>query len=136
MRLRHLLRERQEDVVRLRSESKRAGQQIQTLADAAPRALQTVQSERLPLAYIAERGGQDQAPYWFANNMLRVVSVLGRPSATSSHEELTTQKLEGLALDANMSALRTAGGEKPKFVGLRVPHAQFVKYIEWMRTTH
>jgi len=117
------------------SESARSRPETYALADAAQRALDTARIEKLPLAYIAARNGEDRAQHWFANNMLHVVSVMGRRPDSTASEVLTSSKIDGLTLDRDMRVLGTGGAANPTFVDLRVPLAEFAKYIAFVRTT-
>lgn len=107
----------------------------QTLAGAAQQILEIARQRRMPLAYIAEQNGAEQAQYWFANSMLGIVTIVGRRPDASQHENLTKDKRAGLSLDLDMAAIRVPDSEQPSFVDLSVPASQFQKYLEWVQTT-
>jgi len=113
----------------------KAESQVQPLAVAARRILEIAQRERLPLAYIAERGGAERAPWFFADNILRVVTVEGRVPSDRHHKAITRDLLQGLELDADMTALRRPGDAQTSFVDLRVSPGEFARYLEFVRTT-
>jgi hypothetical protein len=118
-----------------RSESAKSSPRFYLLADGARRALEIATIEKLPLAYIASRNGEGKAQYWFADNLLRIVCVEGRKPGTTANEALNAEKIDGLTLDEDMRAIRLMGSPEPSYVDLRIPRAEFVKYLEWLRTT-
>jgi len=117
------------------SESARPGAETYALQAAAKRALDIARAERLPLAHVAARNGHGRAQHWFANNMLHIVSVMGRRPQEAEWEVLTGTKIEGLTLDGDMHALRIAGAADATFLDLRVSRAEVSKYIAFLRTT-
>jgi len=118
-----------------RSESLKSKPETYALEDAAKRVLEIARKEKLPLAYIAARGGEERAQYWFANNLLHVVSGEGRRPDTDETEILSREKIGELTLDDDMRALRIRGAARPTFVDLRVSRAEFARYVEFVRTT-
>src|SRR5882762_8209267 len=117
-----------------RSEGTRSGEAVHALADAARLVLDTARLEHLPLAYIAERGGLDQAQHWFATSILSIVAVQGRRSSEAQAETLAKELREGLTLNESMSALFARGNDEPRFVDLVVTKSEFKKYLRWARS--
>ena len=117
-----------------RSASSAALQGAYMLSDAGRVAYQKALNERLPLAHIAEQS--DRPQYWFANNILQVVDVLGKPPDEAGHVRLTREITSGLKLADDMSALVAPEEAQPRFVGLRVTQKEFDRYMVWARTVY
>jgi len=113
----------------------RTEDQVQSLAAAAWRILEIAQQERLPLAYIAQRGGAERAPWFFADNMLRAVTVEGRAPSNRHHVAITRELVQRLVLDADMTALRLPGDAQTSYIDLRVSPGEFARYLKFVRTT-
>lgn len=105
-----------------------------TLSDAGRAAYQKALNERLPLAHIAEQSERPQ--FWFANNILQVVDVYGKPPDEVGHVRLTREITSGLKLADDMSALVAPGEDQPRFVDLRVTKEEFERYMKWARTVY
>jgi hypothetical protein len=116
------------------SRSPTSAGRAQTLAAAAQLALETARRERLALLHIAERKGAEHVQYWFANNILSIVSIEGISPGAAAGGPITKDMLGGLLLDADMNGLSAPGEERPRYVDLRVPAAELSKYLNWMRT--
>jgi hypothetical protein len=117
-----------------RSASSTALQGAHTLSDAGRVAYRKALNERLPLAHIAEQS--DRPQFWFANNILQVVDVLGNPPDEAGHVRLTREITSGLKLADDMSALIASGEDRPRFVDLRVTKEQLERYMVWARTVY
>jgi hypothetical protein len=107
----------------------------QTLAEASRVILDIARLERLPLLYMAERDGTGRGLYWFAENMIAIVGVRGKSPGADIPADLRSEETKGLRLDDDMTALRTSREEQPSFVDLKISRAQFLKYLDWVRTT-
>ena len=117
-----------------RSASSTTLQCAHTLSDAGRVAYQKALNERLPLAHIAEQSNHPQ--FWFANNILQVVDVLGNPPEEAGHVRFTREITSGLKLTDDMSALVAPGEDQPRFVDLRVTKEEFERYMKWARTVY
>jgi hypothetical protein len=98
------------------------------LIDAARGAYQVALSEGLSLAHIAEQSGRPQ--YWFASNILQVVTVSGRREAAEA-VLLDRANLAGLILSGDMLVL--LDGEQPVFGDLTLGRSEFERYLGWAR---
>lgn len=105
-----------------------------TLGDAARTAYQKALSERLPLAHIAEQS--DRPQFWFANSIMQIVDIFGKPPDESDHVRLTRENTRELKLADDMSSLFVPGESKPRFVDLRVTKEEFERYMTWARTVY
>jgi hypothetical protein len=117
-----------------RSASSAPLQDATTLSDAGRVAYRKALNERLPLAHIAEQSERPQ--FWFANNILQVVDVYGKPPDEADHVRLTREVASGLKLADDMSALVAPGEDQPRFVDLRVTKEEFERYMKWARTVY
>lgn len=104
------------------------------LAEAGLTAYQMALKERLPLAHIAEQSERPQ--YWFANNMLQVVGVYGAAPGEEGFFHLTRKETGGLTLVDDMTALKAPETDELRYEDLRIPAADFDKYMEWARTVY
>jgi hypothetical protein len=116
------------------SASSAALQSAYTLSNAARAAYQRALNERLPLAHIAEQSEQPQ--FWFANNILQVVDVYGKPPDEADHVRLAREITSSLKLRDDMSALVAPDEEQPRFADLRVTKEDLERYMKWARTVY
>lgn len=104
------------------------------LAEAGLTAYQMALKERLPLAHIAEQSERPQ--YWFANNMLQVVGVYAAVPGEEAFLHLTRKLTGGLTLVDDMTALVAPQTDERRYENLRIPRADFDKYMEWARAVY
>ncbi|MGH6870904.1 MAG: hypothetical protein ACREHE_05295 [Rhizomicrobium sp.] len=116
-----------------RSNPKTSGD-ILSLAEAARRVLEIARVERLALAYVAGRDGEDRAQHWFATNICQSGIVQGHASPGSDPETLGRDKIGGLELDPDMNALREPGAAQPRYVDLSLTGDGLKRYLDWVRT--
>ena len=84
---------------------------------------------------MAERDGTGRGHYWFAENVIAIVGVRGKSPGADIPADLRPEETKGLRLDDDMTALRTSREEQPSFIDLKISRAQFLKYLDWARTT-
>lgn len=105
-----------------------------TLSEAARTAYQKALSEHLPLAHIAE---QSERPlFWFANSIIQIVEIFGKPPDETDHVRLTREIISELKLADDMMSLVAPKENKPRFVDLRVTKDDFERYMSWARTVY
>lgn len=105
-----------------------------SLAEAGLTAYQMALKERLPLAHIAEQAPRPQ--YWFANNMLQVIGVYGTAPGQEDYLHLTRRQTGSLTLADDMTVLKAPDSDVRLYENLRIPPADFDKYMEWARTVY
>ena len=103
-----------------------------SLAQGAQSIYGAAKKERWPLTHIAEQSGRPI--YWFAESMLRVVSVFGRRPDEAEFVCLTRELISGHALVEDMSALVAPDPASPRFIDLRVSKLEQTRYSDWART--
>jgi hypothetical protein len=101
------------------------------LAEGAAHAYDEARREGLVLARIAERHPLG-AHAFFADSLLRLGAVLGRPSGQSEHVPLSREKVATLAPTRDLSGLNSE--TEPRIGDLRVPPAELKRYLAWART--
>jgi len=100
-----------------------------SLAEGASRAYEDLRREGLPLARIAERhpfGAQG----FFADSLLRLGVVFGRPDGQSEPVKQLREKIATMALSGDKSALGSESGIRD----LRVLPSELKRYLAWART--
>lgn len=112
----------------------RANKGMMALGDTARGTYQAALSEGLPLAHIAEQSGRPQ--YWFANNMLQIVTVEGLRPGDAARAALTQECLGGLKLADDMTAIIDPADGQTKFDGLCLSNAEYERYMAWARTVY
>lgn len=117
-----------------RSKPAKSNAEPYALADAALQALDVARREHWALLSIATLNGEERARHWFAASLLEIVSVQGRRPDSIQSETLTMALRRNLTLTDDIGGLVAAGDNEPRFVDLRVTHAEFEKYLAWART--
>lgn len=105
-----------------------------TLAEAAEAALACARRETLALAHVAEQSGRAQ--YWFASNILTVVTVTASRPGEGGRVALTRALMADLVLSEDMAALVSAGDGQIVFTALNVSAAELERYLAWARTVY
>jgi hypothetical protein len=100
-----------------------------SLAEGASRAYEDLRRDGLPLARIAERHPLG-AQAFFADNLLSLGMVFGRPDGRSEPVKLLREKIATMALAGDRSGL----GSEPGIRDLRVLSSELKRYLAWART--
>jgi hypothetical protein len=98
-----------------------------SLAEGAARAYDEARRQDLPLARIAERHPMG-AQVFFADNLLRLGAVLGRPDGQSEQVRLLREKV------ATMAPGGAESDSEPRLAELRVLPSELKRYLAWART--
>ncbi len=101
-----------------------------SLTESADRAYQEARREGLVLARIAERypfGAQA----FFADNLLRLGAVLGRPDGRSEPVQRLREKIATMALSKGPDS---GADTEPRVDDLRVLPSALKRYLAWART--
>ena len=101
-----------------------------SLAEAAHIAHEYALRESMPLAFVAERGGN--ALRWFANSILGVVPIEARSG--NDAQTLAPGKHKDFVLDDSLTNLAVPDAEQPRFTHLRVSRNALTDYLRWART--
>jgi hypothetical protein len=100
-----------------------------SLAEGASHAYEDLRRDGLPLARIAERHPLG-AQAFFADNLLSLGMVFGRPDGQSGPVKQLREKIATMALVGDKSGL----GSEPGIRDLRVLPSELKRYLAWART--